>query len=130
MLLSSARELAACSIQAEQLKSKSFYDRSHHVSNKQYQVGDWVLVRFPHEETGAQRKLSRPWHGPYHVVKCQPPNITVVKVYKPQDSQIHVHQISVTPCPKEFPAGHYWYGNSLKSTDCVPEWVNQMLSGE
>ena len=55
----------ACTIQAEQQKSKVRYDRNHQVSNQQYQVGDWVLVRFPNEETGAYRKLSRPWHGPY-----------------------------------------------------------------
>jgi len=128
--LSSARELAACSIQAEQQKSKTRYDESHHVSTKQYQVGDWVLVRFPHEETGAQRKLSRPWHGPCRVVECKTPDITVVKVYKPQDGQIHVHQTRVTLCPKQFPAGYYWYGHNSRSTDCIPEWVNLMLNGE
>ena len=63
-------------------------------------------------------------------MKCQPPNVTVVKGYKPQDSQVHVHQTRVTPCPKEFPAGYCWYGHSSKSKDYVSEWVNQMLSGE
>ena len=97
--LLSTRELAACSIQSEQQKSKSAYDKRHLVSNKEYKVGDWVLVKFPHEETGAQGKLSRPWHGPYRVVQCQVP--------RPQDGQIHVHQTRVTVCPKEFPAGYY-----------------------
>jgi len=60
-------------------------------------------------------------------MKCQPPNVTVVKVYKPQEGQIYVHQ---TTCPKEFPAGYYWYGHNSKSTDRVPEWVNQMLNDE
>ena len=94
-----ARELAACSIQSEQQKSKFVYDKRHLVLNKEYKVGDWVLVKFPHEETGAQRKLSRPWHGPYRVVQCQVP--------RPQDGQIHVHQTRVTVYPKEFPAGYY-----------------------
>ena len=128
--LSSARELAACTIQAEQQKSKVRYDRNHQVSNQQYQVGDWVLVRFPHEETGAHRKLSRPWHGPYRVVQCRVPDITVVKVYKPQESQINVHQTRVTLCPKEFPAGYYWYEHNSKSTDYTPEWVNQLLNAD
>jgi len=105
--LSSARELAACTIQAEQQKSKIHYDCNHHVSNQPYQVGDWVLVRFPHEETGAQRKLSGPWDGPYCVVRYQAPNVTMIKVYKPHDGQINAHQTRVTPCPKEFPAGYY-----------------------
>jgi len=63
-------------------------------------------------------------------VKCQLPNVTVMKVYKPQEGQIHVHQTRVTPCPKEFPAGYYWYGHNSKATDCVLEWVNQMLNDE
>ena len=63
-------------------------------------------------------------------MQCQVPNVTVVKVYRPQDGQIHVHQTRVTVCPKEFPAGYYWYGNNSKSTDCVPEWVNQLLNNE
>ena len=128
--LSSAKELAAQSIRAEQQKSKVHYDRNHHACDKQYQVGDWVLVRFPHKETGAQRKLSRPWHGPYRVVQCRIPDITVVKVYKPQDGQINVHQTRVSLCPKEFPAGYYWYGHNSKSTDCIPGWVNLLLNDE
>ena len=130
MSLSSARELAAQSIHAEQQKSKDHYDRNHYVCDKQYQVGDWVLVRFPHEETGAQRKLSRLWHGSYCVVQCRIPDITVVKVYKPQDGQINVHQTRVSLCPKEFPAGYYWYGHNSKSTDCIPGWVNLLLNDE
>ena len=39
--LLSARELAACSIQSEQQKSKSVCDKRHLVSNKEYKVGDW-----------------------------------------------------------------------------------------
>ena len=45
------------------------------------------------------RKLSRPWHGPYRVLTLDDPDITVVKVYYPQDGQIQVHQARVKPCP-------------------------------
>ena len=27
-------------------------------------IGDWVLVYFAQDETGKNRKLSQPWHGP------------------------------------------------------------------
>ena len=54
--LSSARKLAASSIQAAQVRYKKYYDKKLHPVK--YQVGEWVLIRFPHEETGRQRKLS------------------------------------------------------------------------
>ena len=46
-------------------------------------IGNWVLVRFPSEETGHQRKLSRPWHGPYRVTSSNATNITATMVYFP-----------------------------------------------
>ena len=54
-----------------------------------------MLVRFPHEESGKMRKLSHPWHGPYRVVERKDPDITVVKVYFPDDGSIQVHQTRV-----------------------------------
>ena len=30
-------------------------------------IGDWMLVYFPADESGKQRKLSHPWHGPYRM---------------------------------------------------------------
>jgi len=55
--LSSARNLAAKSIRQAQQKYKTQYDRkaTHH----HYRIGDWVLIRFPHEESGKQPKLSQ-----------------------------------------------------------------------
>lgn len=64
--LSSAREIAVSSLQAAQIKYKKYYD-----SNTRplvHQVGDWILIRFPLEETGHRRKLSRSWYRPYRVV--------------------------------------------------------------
>jgi len=63
--LSLARDLAATNIQAAQECYKKYHDRSAH--QKGYKLGDWVLVRFPHEESGRLRKLSQLWHGPYRV---------------------------------------------------------------
>ena len=88
--LSTARQLAAESIRTAQARYKGSYDKSSHVAD--YKLGDWVLVRFPQDETGKQRKLSRPWHGPYRIVERRDPDVTVVKVYAPQDGQIQVHQ--------------------------------------
>ena len=61
--LSSARRLAAEAIQSAQVRYKSNYDC--HAQDLKFQLGEWVLVRFPQDETGKLRKLSHPWHGPY-----------------------------------------------------------------
>ena len=83
---------------------------------------------FPHEETGRMRKLLRPWHGPFRVVSREDPDITVSNVYFPNDTQIKVHQSRVSHCPKEFPAGYYWYGGKRKGTGAPPAWVDKLLN--
>ena len=60
--LSSAKQLANETIQEAQRKYKAQFDRK--ALPDRFQVGEWVLIRFPHEESGKNRKLSRPWHGP------------------------------------------------------------------
>ncbi len=66
--LSSCRELTVKSLQKEHKKYKDYYD--HNTTRREYRVGDWVLIRFPHVETGKMRKLSQPWHGPFRVILC------------------------------------------------------------
>ena len=99
--LSVAKKMAAELIQLAQARYKKLYDRSSREVD--YQLGDWVFVRFPQDETGRQRKLSRPWHGPYRIVERRDPDVTVVKVYAPQDGHIQIHQDRVTPCLPELP---------------------------
>ena len=74
------------------------------------------------------RKLSRPWHGPYRVLTLDDPDITVVKVYYPQDGQIQIHQSRVKPCP-DFPAGFHWYGSHRRGPGRPPKWVDKDLKG-
>ena len=67
--LSTARALAVDSIKQAQEKYKRLYDRKSSPSH--LKVGDWVFVRFPQDEVGKMRKLSRPWHEPYRIgTKC------------------------------------------------------------
>ena len=126
--LSTARDLASKCIQRAQKKYKKHYDQK--AAPRPYRVSDWVLVKFPHEETGSLRKLSQPWHGPYRILACKDPDVTVGKVYFPQDGQIQVHQLRVAPCPEEFPAGYYWYGKKKHSPGRPPGWVEQLLSSQ
>ena len=121
--LSTARQLAAVSIRTAQEKYKGVYDRSSRVAD--YKLGDWVLVKFPQDETGRMRKLSRPWHGPYRVIDRRDPDVTVVKVYAPQDGQIQVHQNRVSRCPPELPSGFFWYGSRRSGPGRPPKWVDR-----
>ena len=79
LTLSSARELAARNIQRAQKRYKDQYDRR--ISTPDLRIGEWVLVRFPQDESGRLTKLSRPWHGPYRITRKEDPDVTVVKVY-------------------------------------------------
>ena len=126
LALSSARELAAESIQEAQRKYKRTYDTRSRIT--EYKLGDWVLIRFPQDETGANRKLSRPWHGPYRVTCCSKTGVTAVKVYFPDERPIQVHQTRVARCPHGFPAGYYWYGHRRSGPGRPPKWVERLLS--
>ena len=125
--LSSARELAQQSIRKAQSRYKAQYDKRS--TEPTYKVGKWVLVRFPHQESGRNRKLSRPWHSPYRVIERIDPDLTVAKVYFPSEGTIQVHQNRVCKCPLQFPAGYYWYGGRSKGPGRPPRWVERLLEG-
>ena len=124
--LSSARELAVTSIQEAQKSYKAQYDKR--ARPIEFRLGDWVFVRFPEEETGRKRKLSRPWYGPFRVIARKDPNLTVIKVYFPEDPALTVHQLRVCVSPDMLPAGFYWYGAKRKSAGRTPAWLQRMLS--
>ena len=63
MSLTSAKELALTCIKKAQFKYKRQHDKK--AVQRRYRLGDWVLVRFPQDESGKNRKLSRPWLEPY-----------------------------------------------------------------
>ena len=119
--LSSARELAAKSLRTAQEKSKERFDATASVRN--FRRGDWVLVRFPSDETGKHRKLSQPWHGPYRVLEQTDTTVRVEKVYRTQNAPLHVNQNRVKFWPQDFPPGYYWYGWRQCCPGKVPQWV-------
>ena len=126
--LTTARKTALENIRRAQKCYKIQYDRK--VDAHFYRVGDWILIRFPSEESGRQRKLSKPWHGPYRIVSCNETNVTAVKVYFPGEQQIKVHQNRIKPCPDGFPAGYYWYGSRRVGPGRPPKWVEKVLSSK
>ena len=106
--LSSSRALAAKAISKAQKNQKAHYDQ--HTTISKLRVGDWILIYFPQDETGKHCKLSRPWHGPYHIISRNDPHVTAVKIFFPTDPPIQVHQSRVNKCPPSFPSDFYWYG--------------------
>ena len=103
--LSSARALAKKSMTRAQHVQQAEYNKRSRPSK--VRIGDWVMIHFPQEETGKQRKLSRPWHGPYRVVSREDPDVTATKVHFPSDPPIHVHQSRVNKCPQSMSPDFY-----------------------
>ncbi len=122
--LSTARDLAAANIQKAQSRYKKSHDKKSFTHG--YKIGQWILIRFPHEESGKNRKLSRPWHGPYRVLSLRGPNVVASKVYFPDDGPIQVHLSRVCGCPKEFPGGFYWYGGRRAGPGRPPKWLDNL----
>ncbi len=101
--LSQARDLAVQSIQEAQRKYKRQYDKVNKCMRGEHKIGSWVLIRFPQEESGGLRNLSRPWHGPYRVIEVTPTGITTERVYTLNRNPIRVHLRRVSRCPPNFP---------------------------
>ena len=87
------------------------------------------MVRFPADGSGRNRKLSRPWHGPYLITSVKHPNVSVAKVYFPPEKQIMIHQSRVKHSSTNFPAGFYWHGGKQKTQGRAPTWVQNLLAG-
>ena len=118
-----ARELASSTIRSAQKKYKHSYDRRMYLPK--LRVGDWILIRFPHEEAGANHKLSQPWYGPFRIVSIQQINIIANKVYFPQEEPIRVHMSRVHKI-YDFPAGFYWYGGNPLGPGRFPRWITEL----
>ena len=123
--LGSACKLVVDSIAKAQKRYKEMYGRN--AEQVDFRIGYWIFIKFPAEETGRNRKLSNPWHGPYRILMRNDLDITATKVYFPQEGQIQVHQQRVVRCPPELVAGYYWYGAKQRSKDKVPQWVENLI---
>ena len=97
--LSTAWKLAGDNIKQSQVTQKRQYDRlSKKVSVR---PGDRVMVHMPAEAQGKNLKLSRPFHGPYRVLKVTPSNAEVRLVDRPGDEAIFVNLDCIRPCYPE-----------------------------
>ena len=124
-MLGEAHKQAAIANQKAQNRQKKYYDKRSR--DPTLRIGDWVLVKFPQEESGRLRKLSRPWHGPYRILLLDLPDVTLTKVYHPEEEPLQVHLTRIRPCPPMFPYGFYWYGGTQYSPGKIPQWVQTLL---
>ena len=99
--LTDAWKVARSHIQKAQQRQKRSYDQ--HVKSRDICVGDRVMVYMPQERTEKQRKLNRPYYGPYRVLEVHTNGATVVPVDRPKDPQIQVNLDRVTLCYPKLP---------------------------
>ena len=72
------------------MKYKTQYDKRAQPS--QYKIGEWILIKHPLQETGVNRKLSRPWYGPFRITGVEDTGVIAKRIYgdSPKD-KIRVH---------------------------------------
>ncbi len=94
--LASAWANAKKEIEGAQAAQKCQYD--HAAKDPKLRCGDRVMVCMPSEVQGKDRKLPRPYHGPYRVLNVTHMNAKVVPVDHPRDLPIFVSLSLVRHC--------------------------------
>ena len=97
--MSEALDLARGSIGQAQKIQKGTYDRKAKMSV--FQEGERVFLFRPAEKTGAARKLARPFHRPYRLVKLGSNTAKIRRVDRPEDEPIRVAINRLCRCPAE-----------------------------
>ena len=80
-----------------------FYDHKSTDPESTYHVGDHVMVYMPSEVTGKNRKLARPYHGPYHIIAVTPTNAEVKLIERVGEPSIFVAIDRLRKCYPELP---------------------------
>lgn len=76
--------------------------------------------------TGNYLNLAR--HGPYRIVSRDDPDVTVAKIYFPDDPLIQIHQSWVQHCPPSLTLGFYWYGTKRSKPGQPPKQILKQLA--
>ena len=109
--LKSAWAAAKASIESAQAKQKAYHDQKSKATT--LKVGDRVLVFMPSETKGKNRKLCRPFHGPYRIVSLTDCNAEVQLMDGKKES-IFVSLHRLRPCPGELADDILWTGSRRK----------------
>ena len=111
--LKKARELALKSIKEAQEKQRSQYDKQSSI--QVYNIGDRVMVFMPSDVTGKDRKLARPYHGPFRIIDLTRTNAEVQLIGRPQDQTIFVAIDRLRRCYPEL-SDKSWTGRKGKKS--------------
>ena len=115
--LSNAWSVAKEKIERAQDTQKSQYDK--HTRRTEVQVGDRVMVFMPSKVQGKNRKLARPYHGPYRVLKVTPTNAEVALIDRPRNPSIFVSLTRIRRCYEEMD-DQSWTGSDKSKKSLSP----------
>ena len=96
--MSEAWELARQMVKKAQRRQKRSYDKKNRPPN--FVEGDRAFLFKPAEKTGELRKLARPFHGPYRIIRMDVNRAHIRRVDKPQEDTILV-ALDRLRCPDE-----------------------------
>ena len=102
--MSTAWKLAQECIGRAKRRQKEQYDKRSTIVP--FRAGERVFLYKP-EKTGAARKLSRPFHGPYRVLGLDANTATLVRVDRPEEEPLRVAIDRLRRCPEEI-ANDFW----------------------
>ena len=80
----------------------------------------------PSKVQGKDRKLARPYHGPYRVLNVTPTNAEVALIDRPRNPSIFVSLTRVRRCYDDMD-DHSWTGNDKKSQK-KPSTLDEVLN--
>ena len=86
-------------------KRQKVNDKKSHSSD--FVVGERVFLFKPAEKTGESRKLARPFHGPYRVIKLGTNTARIHRVDKPWEEPMLVALQRLRHCAEEI-AEEFW----------------------
>ncbi len=109
--MAEAWKLAKDNIDKAQDAQKRKYDAKR--AEVDLKVGERVMVFMPSETQGQNRKLARPFHGPYRVLALTPTNAEVCLVDDPKQDSIFVALDRVRRCYTEL-GNSTWTGPRKK----------------
>ena len=94
---------------------------------------DCVMVFMPSEVTGKNRKLARPYHGPYRIIAVTPTNAEVKLIERVSEPSIFVAIDRLHKCYPEVP-DTCWTGRkqtrkrrSKRQTVTLPRFREQLV---
>lgn len=86
--LQEAWTIAHRNIEKAQARQKTYHDRK--ATEPSYQVGDQVMLYMPAEKSGKNRKLARPYKGPFKIVDVYDTGTQVQDALHPRAKKIRV----------------------------------------